>query len=131
MEMAVRYCIIDDEPVTRIQLRQTIACLRPNYYCEGEADDLQGLSRCCDKCPDLLIVNSQLCDGISFDALRKDLNQTPVIVTSSYIENEKETKDLNTVAFLLKPVSKKILESVLDKFDIERNHKHNIRIDHK
>lgn len=113
----VRYCIIDNEAVTRLQLRATIYKLRPNYSCVGEADDLLGLSQCLAKCPNLLIVNSQLSDGTVYTVLKHDENRIPVIITSDYVECEEETQGLNKVAFSQKPVSQKEIEEMLCKFE--------------
>lgn len=66
--------------------------------------------------PDLMILDIQLSDGLSFDIFREVQVESFVIFTTAYDEYAIKAFELNSINYLLKPVSREDLESSIDKF---------------
>ncbi len=66
--------------------------------------------------PDLIFMDIQLEDGISFEIFDAVKVETPVIFTTAYDEYAIRAFKVNSVDYLLKPVSDEELEAALAKF---------------
>jgi len=66
--------------------------------------------------PDLLFVDIQLSDGISFDIFNQVKIDKPVIFTTAYNEYAIRAFKVNSVDYLLKPIDKEYLQAALLKF---------------
>jgi DNA-binding LytR/AlgR family response regulator len=65
---------------------------------------------------DLLFVDIHLADGISFDIFSKVTIDTPVIFTTAYDEYAIKAFKINSVDYLLKPVSQEDLRLAVEKY---------------
>jgi two-component system LytT family response regulator len=66
--------------------------------------------------PDLLFVDIQLSDGVSFDIFNRVKVDRPVIFTTAYNEYAIRAFKVNSVDYLLKPIDKELLQTALNKF---------------
>jgi two-component system, LytTR family, response regulator len=66
--------------------------------------------------PDLLFMDIQLSDGLSFDIFKQCTITTPVIFTTAYDEYAIRAFKLNSIDYLLKPISPEELAGAIDKF---------------
>lgn len=66
--------------------------------------------------PDLLMLDIQLADGISFDIFKQTRVDSFVIFTTAYDEYAIKAFELNSIDYLLKPVDRGKLEQSLEKF---------------
>jgi DNA-binding LytR/AlgR family response regulator len=66
--------------------------------------------------PDLLFMDIQLSDGVSFEIFNKVKIDRPVIFTTAYNEYAIRAFKVNSVDYLLKPIDKEYLEKALEKF---------------
>ena len=66
--------------------------------------------------PDLIFVDIQLPDGISFDIFKQVMVPTPVIFTTAYNQYAIEAFQLNSIDYLLKPFDYNKLYKSLEKF---------------
>ncbi len=66
--------------------------------------------------PDLLFVDIQLSDGISFDIFSQVKMDKPVIFTTAYNDYAIRAFKVNSVDYLLKPIDKEYLQAALLKF---------------
>jgi DNA-binding LytR/AlgR family response regulator len=66
--------------------------------------------------PDLIFVDIQLADGISFDIFRQTPVQTPLIFTTAFDEWALKAFKLNSIDYLLKPIDEEELAQALEKF---------------
>ena len=67
--------------------------------------------------PDLVFLDIELSDGLSFEIFQHvDLN-VPVIFTTAYDQYAIEAFKLNSIGYLLKPVNKSELELVFNKYE--------------
>jgi DNA-binding LytR/AlgR family response regulator len=66
--------------------------------------------------PDLIFMDIQLADGISFDIFQKTQISAPVIFTTAYDHYAVKAFKLNSVDYLLKPIEPKELSSAIQKW---------------
>ncbi len=66
--------------------------------------------------PDLIFMDIQLSDGVSFDIFNKTRIESPVIFTTAYNEYAIRAFKVNSVDYLLKPIDKEQLQNALEKF---------------
>jgi len=66
--------------------------------------------------PDLLLVDIQLSDGLSFDIFDKVKLGCAIIFTTAYDEYALRAFKLNSIHYLLKPISEPDLDAALEKF---------------
>lgn len=67
--------------------------------------------------PDLVFLDIQLADGLSFDIFKEIELKSAVIFTTAYDEFAIRAFELNSIDYLLKPVKQEALEAALKKFD--------------
>ncbi|MBP0902670.1 LytR/AlgR family response regulator transcription factor [Mariniflexile gromovii] len=70
--------------------------------------------------PDLLFMDIQLSDGVSFELLKEVKINCPIIFTTAYNEYAIRAFKLNSIDYLLKPVDKEELKLAIDKFKQHR-----------
>lgn len=66
--------------------------------------------------PDLLLVDIQLSDGLSFDIFKNCKVNSALIFTTAYDEYALQAFKLNSIHYLLKPISETDLDAALLKF---------------
>lgn len=67
--------------------------------------------------PELIFMDIQLEDGISFEIFETCKIQTPVIFTTAYDEYALKAFKVNSVDYLLKPIAPDALKAALEKFN--------------
>lgn len=73
--------------------------------------------------PDLIFVDIQLADGISFDIFRQTTIDAPLIFTTAFDEYALKAFKLNSIDYLLKPIDEEELRQALEKFGRLHNKK--------
>ncbi len=68
------------------------------------------------KCPDLVLIDIQLADGISFDIFKEVKVDCPLIFTTAFNQYALDAFKLNSIDYLLKPVKKDELAAAIMKF---------------
>ena len=66
--------------------------------------------------PDLVFMDIQLADGLSFEIFKKTAVETPVIFTTAFNEYALHAFKTNSLDYLLKPVDKEELKGALEKY---------------
>ncbi|MEL6971875.1 MAG: response regulator, partial [Bacteroidota bacterium] len=66
--------------------------------------------------PDLVFMDIQLADGLSFDIFRHIELTAPVIFTTAFDQYTLRAFKLNSIDYLLKPIEKEELEAALAKY---------------
>jgi DNA-binding LytR/AlgR family response regulator len=66
--------------------------------------------------PDLIFMDIQLSDGLSFEIFEQTVVKTPVIFTTAYDEYALKAFKVNSIDYLLKPVDLNELKNAIDKF---------------
>jgi DNA-binding LytR/AlgR family response regulator len=79
--------------------------------------------------PDLIMLDIQLADGLSFEIFKKVKIDSFIIFTTAYDEYAIKAFELNSIDYLLKPVSKEKLASGIEKFKRLSDKKPSFNID--
>lgn len=67
--------------------------------------------------PELIFMDIQLSDGLSFQIVEKSKIECPVIFTTAFDEYWQEAFEHNSIEYLLKPVKQDKLETALKKYE--------------
>lgn len=111
--------IIEDEPLVANHLKQLIGELKPAATIIATIGSLGEAVKWLktNPEPDLLMLDIQLSDGVSFDLFNHVPVTCPVIFTTAYDAYALRAFKLNSIDYLLKPIDKNELDGALQKFD--------------
>jgi DNA-binding LytR/AlgR family response regulator len=79
--------------------------------------------------PDLIFLDIQLSDGLSFEIFEKFEIKSAIIFTTAYDEYALRAFKLNSIDYLLKPIDEEDLEVAVDKFQARIPKKESLKID--
>lgn len=79
--------------------------------------------------PDLILLDIQLSDGLSFEIFEQVEVKSSIIFTTAYDEYALKAFKLNSVDYLLKPIDEDELKSAIDKFSNNKPSSQNLQID--
>lgn len=119
----IKTIIIEDEPLVARDLQKLILQIDPTVVIVSTLDSLQAAIQYfkTNESPDVLFMDIQLSDGVSFDLL-KHVNLTcPIIFTTAYSEHAVRAFKVNSIDYLLKPVDINELRLSLEKFQKMKN----------
>ncbi len=116
--MIMKILICEDEAPAGRFLRSTIQKLRE------EAEVLrvvetgeEALEIIKSEKPNLIFLDIELADGSCFETFDKQEINIPIIFATAYDEYALKAFQLNSIEYLVKPISEKDIENALDKFD--------------
>lgn len=81
------------------------------------------------KHPDLILLDIQLSDGLSFEIFEQVEVKSAIIFTTAYDEYALKAFKLNSIDYLLKPIDDDELKVAIDKFKISQPEPHNLQVD--
>lgn len=110
--------IIEDESRAANQLQNLLQTLRFEYELLGIIDSVEESTVWFQKNspPDLVFMDIQLADGLSFEIFQKVQLQCPVIFTTAFDQYAIRAFKVNSIDYLLKPIQQNDLEQALEKF---------------
>src|SRR5690349_12399865 len=110
--------IIEDEPQAAKRMETLMKELEPSVVIVGKIDSIKNAVEWIpiNPPPDLILMDIQLADGISFSIFEKCSVQSPVIFTTAYDEYALKAFKVNSIDYILKPVDKDELSAALSKF---------------
>lgn len=79
--------------------------------------------------PDLILLDIQLSDGLSFEIFEQVKVNSAIIFTTAYDEYALKAFKLNSIDYLLKPIDDEELESAIKKFETNRPDRHDLMVD--
>ena len=79
--------------------------------------------------PDLILLDIQLSDGLSFEIFEQVEVKSAIIFTTAYDEYALKAFKLNSIDYLLKPIDDEELKNAIDKFKINKPERHSIQVD--
>jgi DNA-binding LytR/AlgR family response regulator len=125
----IRTLIIEDEMPAALRLEKMLFDVEPSVEIVGKPDSVSAALKWFGENPppDLLILDIQLGDGLSFDIFRKVQIDGFVIFTTAFDEYAIRAFELNSIDYLLKPIDKKKLARSIQKF--KELQKKNIQFD--
>lgn len=114
----MKYIIIEDELLAAKRLRDLVETFRPSYEFVSKFDSIESASISLPVLQyDLLFMDIQLADGISFDLFDQVSVDAPIIFTTAYDEYAVKAFKHNSIDYLLKPIDEKELQQAILKFE--------------
>ncbi|HEY3387781.1 MAG TPA: LytTR family DNA-binding domain-containing protein [Saprospiraceae bacterium] len=109
--------IIEDEPQAAQRLETLVKSLEPAASVMNKLDSIKRSVEWLSKNkPDLIFMDIQLADGLSFEIFEKCTVKSPVIFTTAYDAYALKAFKVNSIDYILKPVDKDELNAALTKF---------------
>lgn len=111
--------ILEDEKPNADRIKRLMLEIRPDIVI---ADVLSSVKKTVDwlsenQEPDLIMMDIQLADGLSFEVFNLADVKCPVIFTTAYDEYAVKAFKYNSIDYLLKPIEKDELEAAITKFE--------------
>lgn len=110
--------IIEDEVMAAKALQKLLGEVSPNMEIVGMLETIEESVEWLEQnpMPDLMFMDIHLADGSSFAIFEKVNITCPVIFTTAYDEYALKAFEVNSIDYLLKPISKEALERALAKY---------------
>ncbi len=114
----MKVLIIEDEPLAAERLAQLIHEYESHIEVVDILDTVEGAVEWLKRKPrpDLIFLDIQLADGLSFQIFEKVKVEVPVIFITAYDSYAIQAFKMNSVDYLLKPISFEELAQAMDKF---------------
>jgi DNA-binding LytR/AlgR family response regulator len=114
--------IIEDELPAARQLERMLRAERPQARILDTLDSVESAVRWLGAfpAPDLIFMDIQIADGLSFDIFRQVEVTAPVVFTTAFDQYAVNAFKVNAVDYLLKPVDPEELRLALQKLDKQR-----------
>jgi two-component system, LytTR family, response regulator len=120
----MRIVIIEDETPAAEKLQKAIRKTNPSVeiaaVLHSVADSVSWLQQ--NPMPELLFMDIQLGDGLSFKIFDEVNINSPVIFCTAFDEYWQEAFEHNSIDYLLKPVKQDKLEAAMNKYDKLKQH---------
>jgi len=111
--------IIEDEPRAARQLENMLKACNFSYQLLGILDSVEESIAWFSKhtAPDLVFMDIQLADALSFEIFQKVEVAAPIIFTTAFDQYAIQAFKVNSVDYLLKPIQQEDLQVALDQFN--------------
>lgn len=115
----MRILIIEDEIPASKRLSKLILSERPDFQIIEILDSVETAVDWFNNSPtpDLIFMDIQLADGLSFDIFSQANIPAPVIFTTAYDQYTLKAFKVNSIDYLLKPINPEELHNALQKFE--------------
>jgi len=116
--MSMKILIIEDEIRAVSQLQSMLKACDFNFELLDIIDTVEDAVLWFQQndAPELVFMDIQLADGLSFEIFQKTTVEAPIIFTTAFDQYAIEAFKVNSVDYLLKPIQKDDLSRALDKF---------------
>ena len=114
--------IIEDEPRAANQLKTQLDSIAFSYNLLDIIDSVEDAVKWFDynPRPDLIFMDIQLADGLSFEIFQKVELKVPIIFTTAFDQYAIQAFKVNSIDYLLKPIQKDDLAAAMKKFNDSR-----------
>jgi len=120
--------IEDEKPAARLLQRKVEKLgLKVNTLLHSVEESVDWFSK--NEHPDLIFLDIQLSDGLSFEIFEKVDIKSAVIFTTAYDEYALKAFKLNSIDYLLKPIDEDDLEIAVAKFKSRTQKPENLQLD--
>jgi DNA-binding LytR/AlgR family response regulator len=116
----MKILIVEDELPAAKRLSKLVKAEKPDIQILDILDSVEATTSWFQNSPspDLVFMDIQLADGLSFDIFSQTKVSAPVIFTTAYDQYTLKAFKVNSVDYLLKPIDPDELKSALDKFEL-------------
>ncbi|MCF8361155.1 MAG: LytTR family DNA-binding domain-containing protein [Prolixibacteraceae bacterium] len=109
--------IIEDEKFAAEKLESALLEIDPSIVVSAKLGSIkESVKWLFQNTADLIFLDIQLSDGISFSIFEQINIATPIIFTTAYDQYAIQAFNLNSISYLLKPIRKRDLEESLKKY---------------
>jgi len=113
----MKVVIIEDEALAAERLERMLNELVPDIVIAAKLTSIElSVIWLKGNCVDLIFLDIQLTDGLSFSIFDRVEVKTPIIFTTAYDQYAIKAFELNSISYLLKPIKKQSLENSLQKY---------------
>lgn len=111
--------IIEDEPLLADELEEILLNINPSHKVLAKLQSVEeavewiNSNQC-----DLIFMDIQLSDGLSFSIFDKAQVQSPVIFTTAYDQYAIEAFNVNGISYILKPIDETEVVKALEKYEL-------------
>ncbi len=114
----MKVLIVEDEILAAKKLEKLVLEIDPGFEVVEITDSVKNTAKWLanNPPPNLIFMDIQLGDGICFEVFDIVEVKCPIIVTTAFNEYAQEAFKVNSIDYLLKPVSKEEMKTALDKF---------------
>src|SRR5580658_8387216 len=120
----MKVLIVEDERPASENLVEELQAIDDNIDvvagCNSVDETVRWLSR--NPQPDLILMDIQLSDGLSFNIFKECEVTCPVIFTTAYDKYLNQAFEYSSIDYLLKPISQDKLKNAIKKYKALRNH---------
>ncbi|MCB0680712.1 MAG: response regulator, partial [Saprospiraceae bacterium] len=119
----MRVLIIEDEKPAARHLSGLLQGIRPQAKVLDLVDSVEGAVKWLRTfaAPDLIFMDIQLADGLSFEIFQEVPVEAPVVFTTAYDQYTLKAFKVNSVDYLLKPIDPDELRQSIEKYEKWRN----------
>lgn len=110
--------IVEDEPYAQTELKRLLSKVPIPYTVLDCIDSIEDTVEWFENnpAPDLLFLDIQLSDGLSFEIFNRVEIKTPVVFTTAFDEYAIRAFKVNSIDYLLKPVKLEALTEAIQKY---------------
>ena len=114
----MKILILEDEPLAAKRLESLVKSVEPTAEILAKLESVRSAVKWFNEHPqpDLVLMDIQLADGLSFELFQQVDVKAPIIFTTAYDEYAIRAFKVNSVDYLLKPIESDELEAAIDKF---------------
>jgi DNA-binding LytR/AlgR family response regulator len=114
----MRILIIEDEAPAASRLTKLLKSIHDEIEVVGKLDSVEAGVRFlrAGENIDLIFMDIQLADGLSFDIFQQTEVKAPVIFTTAFDQYTLKAFKVNSIDYLLKPIDEKELEQAVEKY---------------
>lgn len=115
----MKILIVEDEKIASDRLKKMISQLLSEALVIDTADSVKSAVRwLSEQQADLMFLDIQLADGLSFEIFEKEQVLSPVIFTTSYDKYALRAFKVNSIDYLLKPIDLQELTEAIAKYKL-------------
>lgn len=109
--------ILEDEPLAAKRIESLVKKIMPSAQVLAKLESVRSAVRWFEQHPqpDLILMDIQLADGLSFEIFSQTEVTAPIIFTTAYDEYAIRAFKVNSVDYLLKPIEEEELEAAIEK----------------
>lgn len=110
--------IVEDEPIAAKQLKKLIREFDSDFEICGITDSISETVEILEKTkPDLIFMDIQLADGLSFEIFKQIEISTPVIFTTAFDKYAVDAFKVNSIDYLLKPITSESVKNAFANYE--------------